>query len=565
MNHFARLFKSVSVHAFFQLTCLAFSVSAQSVASQYGQKRSEQPLNFNSAVQDDELKKSNKEGEVVSKVTASDHGEASIPPSKGKNETGTDVYYGVQFGTLPTLTFESVNSEQIEIANQAIDHFTIKNNSSARLRIKWKAETTETIVSRPLKKRNLALRRMGQEFPKVEASFTFEHDSADEAVDGIINFESEPSNRWTCHTSPNSEDWFEIDFGQKSSIDSVELGVFDDGRGVKTPARYSVEYWDGRTWQLTTTENHALDKSPIGGEMTVIQLTAVTTKKLRVTMIHQPKARSGLTEIRVWGTGPETPNSSFFVADPSYDTRDIVGKWRHFAGNSETGIIQLDENGQVDSDKSGSNRWSVRGSNLLLNWPSDNASKGYWLDSCRLVADNALYIGTNQRGVSIHGIRMFEDGKNQIEIDKIVGGSSGLAFGEIADEGWFLTGIKVATERFRDKQTIATIVPVYGNLTGDARVGATFGSRKESSATMGCKPDFRVATIEVYHDQFIRGLRLNLVSLENPDKTHLTSLWGTDGHVEKTILGRHRAIIVGICGRYGSVIDAIGVIESDKK
>ncbi len=86
----------------------------------------------------------------------------------------------------------------------------------------------------------------------VSASYTFGADNAFEAIDGITNYSPSPHNRWTCYSSGNSSDWYEINFMSLTNINKVKVYFYDDGGGVKAPSSYNIQFWSGSTWILFT-------------------------------------------------------------------------------------------------------------------------------------------------------------------------------------------------------------------------------------------------------------------------------------------------------------------------
>ena len=146
---------------------------------------------------------------------------------------------------------------------------------------------------------NLAAMRPGHDFPKASASFTSPYDVVIEAVDGMIGFAPQPRNRWTCYQSPNTEDWFEVDFGKPETFDRVDVGFYDDRGGVQLPKSFTLEAWDGKKWQKL----EKLKQSPetiVGNLLIEVRVSPTTASKVRIVMTHQGQARSGLTEFQIW-------------------------------------------------------------------------------------------------------------------------------------------------------------------------------------------------------------------------------------------------------------------------
>jgi hypothetical protein len=152
----------------------------------------------------------------------------------------------------------------------------------------------------PPPKGNLALSVPGQPFPKSTASFTSRFDKAEEATDGKVIFAPNPRNRWTAYESPNATDWLEIDFGGEKSLARVTLHIYDDRGGVRAPESYAIEYWDGRAFKPVENARFT-PKKPAGGKPNEATFSPVKTSRIRVVFTHRANAKSGVTEMEVWG------------------------------------------------------------------------------------------------------------------------------------------------------------------------------------------------------------------------------------------------------------------------
>lgn len=137
-------------------------------------------------------------------------------------------------------------------------------------------------------------------FPKATASHSDRYGGTPEkAIDGRVNYQPNPVNRWTSYGSPNETDWLQVDFGQPQQVGRVELLIYDDGGGVQPPASHKVQYWTGDTWR--DVKNQASrPEQPTGNMANTVTFDRVTTSKIRVVFTHDGKARSGLTEIEIW-------------------------------------------------------------------------------------------------------------------------------------------------------------------------------------------------------------------------------------------------------------------------
>jgi hypothetical protein len=151
----------------------------------------------------------------------------------------------------------------------------------------------------PLKPRSLAFGR-DKDFPKASASFSDRYGGLPQfAIDGRVNFNPTPMNRWTCYGSTNATDWLEVDFGSPKQVGRAVLYIYDDGGGVQAPASYRVQYWADGEWR--NTEKHLRDRvDPVGGIENIVTFSKVTTQKIRVVFTHKGKARSGVTELELW-------------------------------------------------------------------------------------------------------------------------------------------------------------------------------------------------------------------------------------------------------------------------
>ncbi len=134
---------------------------------------------------------------------------------------------------------------------------------------------------------------------KASASFTSKFDTIGEVNDGQIVM-SGGRNRWTAFESPNKSDWVQLDFDKSVTIARIELALWADGGGVRTPKSYSFQYWDGQNWQDVKETKRAPEK-PTLRVPNEIQIEPVQTNKLRVNFEHSAPGFSGLSEWLVWG------------------------------------------------------------------------------------------------------------------------------------------------------------------------------------------------------------------------------------------------------------------------
>jgi hypothetical protein len=146
---------------------------------------------------------------------------------------------------------------------------------------------------------NLAWNPGDQEYPKVRASFTYESDAAEQVADGRLSFTRHSRNRWTAYTSPNAEDWLEVDFGSPLPVGRVELFLYGDGDGVAAPNDYRVERWaEGRWMEIHPESRHPTD--PAAWAKNTVTFSQVPAERVRVVFEHALPATTGVTELRIW-------------------------------------------------------------------------------------------------------------------------------------------------------------------------------------------------------------------------------------------------------------------------
>ena len=90
--------------------------------------------------------------------------------------------------------------------------------------------------------------------------------------------------------------------------------------------------------------------------------------------------------------------------DQSIQRDQVVGSWKHSADFGRTATIRLEQNGSIDG---GAPSWKLGTKNrLTLRWPRSNAPNGVWVDHCFVSADAMWYVGRNQNGGVIRGLKL---------------------------------------------------------------------------------------------------------------------------------------------------------------
>jgi hypothetical protein len=146
---------------------------------------------------------------------------------------------------------------------------------------------------------NLAWNPGDQEYPRTRASFTFPSDAVAQAVDGRPSLTRYSQNRWTAYSSPNAEDWLEVDFGAPLSVGRVELFLYGDGHGVAAPQDYRVERWVGGMWEEVPLASRT-PETPTAWAVNTVLFEQVEAERLRIFFRHAPPTATGVTELRIW-------------------------------------------------------------------------------------------------------------------------------------------------------------------------------------------------------------------------------------------------------------------------
>ena len=149
---------------------------------------------------------------------------------------------------------------------------------------------------------NLAVNNGGSAFPTVVTSYSAPGTSPHYLIDGNYWYHTSPPNRWTTTGSTNASDSIALDFGGARSVESVKLYFLDDSTGVRAPSRYAVQFWTGTAWRAIPSQRRS-PVTPEGHRANIVSFAPVSTSGLRIVLVHQPGAASGLTEIEAWSNG----------------------------------------------------------------------------------------------------------------------------------------------------------------------------------------------------------------------------------------------------------------------
>jgi arabinan endo-1,5-alpha-L-arabinosidase len=89
---------------------------------------------------------------------------------------------------------------------------------------------------------------------------------------------------------------------------------------------------------------------------------------------------------------------------PAVKDLSLVGEWDHYVGETKVGTIALLKNGHIGKPYENAT-WSLDGNSLKLTWPRSDAPGRTWTDECLVGRDGKWYVGRNQKGELIRGIR----------------------------------------------------------------------------------------------------------------------------------------------------------------
>jgi len=150
--------------------------------------------------------------------------------------------------------------------------------------------------------RNIAFGGEGG-FPEASASYTSQYDRVEQVNDMQIAFTRYSRNRWTAYGSPNTHDWVALDFGERRTVEVVDLYLYDDGRGIGAPRSYVILFWDGEQWtEADVRSQHPSE--PTAGAMNRVRISPVETERIRIVVEHDLPKFTGVTEVMVWEGEP---------------------------------------------------------------------------------------------------------------------------------------------------------------------------------------------------------------------------------------------------------------------
>lgn len=147
------------------------------------------------------------------------------------------------------------------------------------------------------------------------STFSASHTGSGASVSGAVD--GFPTNEpfWGAGGSPNSQDWFEVNFGTTRTFNEVRL-YFKDSRPASTtyraPSSYNIQTFNGSSWVNVPSQV----KSPGSprANYNLVTFPAVTAQRVRVLATNASGAKTGLTEIKIYNRGGVQPPSNLALS-----------------------------------------------------------------------------------------------------------------------------------------------------------------------------------------------------------------------------------------------------------
>ena len=210
--------------------------------------------------------------------------------------------------------------------------------------------------------RNVAVNNGRGPYPWVTASYSVPEHPAFYLIDGNYWYHQSPPNRWTTSGSGNQQDWVVLDFGIDRPLETVKLYFLDDPNDIKPPARYHLQYWKDGAWVEVPGQRRSPAR-PEGRRANVVTFRPIGVSKLRVVVVHQPGASSGLTELEAWA------DVSPPLATPTAPVHNIAHGAAASASFTAAGDSVTEVNDmRIAFTQYSRNRWTAVGSPNRRDW-----------------------------------------------------------------------------------------------------------------------------------------------------------------------------------------------------
>jgi hypothetical protein len=196
----------------------------------------------------------------------------------------------------------------------------------------------------------------------VSASHTGTGSNVAGAVDGY------PTNEpfWGAGGSPNSQDWYELNFGAARTLNEVRLH-FKDSRPASTayraPSAYNIQYYNGSAWVNVPGQT----KSPAAprANYNLVRFPEISAQRIRVLATNASGAKTGLTEVKAYNRGGVQPPAN--LATSATASASYTSPWESVAAVND-GIAPQSSNDTVNPRWG---TWPETGQQWVdLTWPS---------------------------------------------------------------------------------------------------------------------------------------------------------------------------------------------------
>lgn len=262
----------------------------------------------------------------------------------------------------------------------------------------------------------------------VSASHTGSGASAAAAIDGF------PTNEpfWGAGGSPNSQDWYEVNFGTARTFNEVRLH-FKDSRPAsstyRAPSSYQIQYYNGSSW--VNVASQAKTPATPAGNYNKVTFPAVSAQRMRVLATNASGAKTGLTEIKIFNRGGIQPPPNPNLALSATPSASYTSPWESVAAIND-GIDPPSSNDTVNP------RWGT--------WPEQGQQWAELTWSPAVTVSRAqVYIFDDNQGIDMPASWKLQYWNGSAYVD--VAGSSGYPIA--ANQYNNVTFTAVSTTRLR--------------------------------------------------------------------------------------------------------------------
>ncbi|MGI5240571.1 discoidin domain-containing protein [Dactylosporangium sp. CA-139066] len=221
----------------------------------------------------------------------------------------------------------------------------------------------------------------------VSASYTGAGTSTGGAIDGF------PTNEpfWGAGGSPNSQDWFEVNFGQARTLNEIRL-YFKDSRPAsstyRAPSAYDIQYYNGSAW--VSVPSQAKSPGSPRANYNLVTFPAISAQRVRVLATNASGAKTGLTEIKVYNRGGTQPPPVTNLALSATPSCSYTSAWESCAAINN-GDEPTSSNSGASNDGS---RWGT--------WPNSGTQ---WAElqwaSAQTLSQAQVYFFDDEQGIDM--------------------------------------------------------------------------------------------------------------------------------------------------------------------